>query len=643
MDREKLFSHLEKQYISKREMIARVPLGIQPEALWQELVSRRRSKGTVLPIIGCGGSPYWYVTTDRMVTASEKIVAALFENESEFDPYAEAPPVETLEEVFYTSYVEGSTISMQDAMAFLQSDMPPRDIEEQLIANNRMAGGFASTNLYQPIDESFIQQLAFILTDGMDDGGGDYRADDWVEIPSMGAEDYKLPPAFSIPDRVNELVSFLADPKVHPLIKAGVAQAWALVTRPFPEGNERLGRILSNVILLRSGYAYLSDISMSALIARKGYAYYTAMANIMREENAGDLTFFLEYYLELVARAVDERNLRQSKKDEILHTAEVEMAHTVLAQPIQSDSVAIVAEEVNVQSEPQNAAQEEKSEKPELPQEGGEQEQSEDHDAYVIATLGEYAGNENTIIGKLCKHILEAIKAGKKTFTVEEVARKNNLKARQFSSSIRRMKDKRIIETDSLHGGSTIYRILFGNYPKAKQPVTVPADCEDEYDPFIIEQINNLASSIASTKDRRIGTVLKARLAMGEIDLQFYTSYTGATVNNWYGDMQLALQMGLVIKVDTRHYMIAKTPSPELPVLSKSQRRIAKEMYDNFGDGTFSQEMVIATLDYAGSHVSAILHQFTLIRILDCRKEDVYRYQFLVNPEDHPECFEDVA
>ena len=66
-------------------------------------------------------------------------------------------------------------------------------------------------------------------------------------------------------------------------------------------------------------------------------------------------------------------------------------------------------------------------------------------------------------------------------------------------------------------------------------------------------------------------------------------------------------------------------------------------MYDNFGNGTFSQEMVIATLDYARSHVSAILHQFTLIRILDCRKEDVYRYQFLVNPEDHPECFEDVA
>ena len=35
--------------------------------------------------------------------------------------------------------------------------------------------------------------------------------------------------------------------------------------------------------------------------------------------------------------------------------------------------------------------------------------------------------------------------------------------------------------------------------------------------------------------------------------------------------------------------------------------------------------------------------QFTLLRILDCRKEDVNMYQFLVNPKEHPEVFEDVA
>ncbi len=50
--------------------------------------------------------------------------------------------------------------------------------------------------------------------------------------------------------------------------------------------------------------------------------------------------------------------------------------------------------------------------------------------------------------------------------------------------------------------------------------------------------------------------------------------------------------------------------------------------------------MVFATLDYSDSYISANLHSFTLLRILDCKKEDVYRYRFLITPEEHPECFE---
>ena len=59
-----------------------------------------------------------------------------------------------------------------------------------------------------------------------------------------------------------------------------------------------------------------------------------AMANIMREQNGGDLTYFLEYYLELLSRAVDERRLRMSKKEEENRVAEQEMAHTPLSAPI---------------------------------------------------------------------------------------------------------------------------------------------------------------------------------------------------------------------------------------------------------------------------------------------------------------------
>ena len=70
MDREKLFRQMDRQYSSKRDMITRIPLGVQPDALWQELLNRRRSRSTVLPLYNGKGAPYWYVTTEKMVAAS---------------------------------------------------------------------------------------------------------------------------------------------------------------------------------------------------------------------------------------------------------------------------------------------------------------------------------------------------------------------------------------------------------------------------------------------------------------------------------------------------------------------------------------------------------------------------------------------
>ena len=95
-----------------------------------------------------------------------------------------------------------------------------------------------------------------------------------------------------------------------------MAQAYLLVTRPFPEGNERLSRMMSSAVLLRSGYDFFRDISISSVIARESYRYYKCMCEIIRSENGGDLTYFLQYYLELLVRALDVRNERQRKREQ---------------------------------------------------------------------------------------------------------------------------------------------------------------------------------------------------------------------------------------------------------------------------------------------------------------------------------------
>ena len=53
-----------------------------------------------------------------------------------------------------------------------------------------------------------------------------------------------------------------------------------------------------------------------------------------------------------------------------------------------------------------------------------------------------------------------------------------------------------------------------------------------------------------------------------------------------------------------------------------------------------SPRWLIARLDYSGPNVSAYLHQFTMLRLIDCRKDDVNWYQFLVTPEQNPEYFD---
>ena len=648
MDRDMLFRHLEQRYTSKRDMISRVPLGVQPDALWQELLNQRRSKSTVLPLYSYKGTPYWYVTTDKMIAASEKIVEAMYENDSDYDPYAEPPTVSTLEEIFFTSYVEGSQMTIQAAMDFLTGGQPPRDIEEQLITNNRVAGSYASANLYRPIEAGLLRELITILTDGMDEGGQDYRTTETVDYSPADGEQFSFPSARTVPDRVGELSAFLASPQIHPLIKAAVAHAYMIILRPFPEGNERLGRVLSSMILLRAGYAFFSDVSLSALIARKSYGYYEAMANILREENGGDLTYFLEYFLELLSRAVDERRLRMTQREEQARQAEQELAKTPLASapspPVPSpDGSPHERRAIAPQTEPAQAEEV-------VSDLSGFQavaltdnpESGIDRTAQgtPMELLTQYAKDPTKVIGQMSAFLLMRMKAGKMQFTTAELAEAMHIIPRQFSSSIRYMKEQGIIQLERRDSHQKYYKICTEEESKALlNPQAQPVETGG-YDQDVLDRVDELVQS-NSPKDKRIGGLLLECMARGEITVDDYAAIGESS--KWFGDMQLASQLGLVEKTSPQRYVILRHLKTGALSLSKGQKRFITEMYETFGDDVFSTEMVIATLDYSGAHVSAYLHQFTLLRILDCRKEDVYRYQFLINPEEHPEYFESAA
>ena len=324
MDKERLFRYLDRKYSSKSEIIPNIPLGENADAIWAEILQNRRERGIELPLVNVHGDTYWYILTNKMISASEVIVDELMEQENTAELHRSS--VATIEEIFYTGFMEGAQISVQDAMEFLQSGEEPESVEELILMNSRQAAGFATENMYHAIDSNYLHNLAYFLTDGLDNGGGDYRITDTVEIPSLQGEVVQLPPAAMIPEQTERFAEFLADTATHPLIKAAAAQAWVLAYRPFPEGNERLARLLSNVILIRAGYTFFGNISVSSVLARTSYEYFRAIANILRTENGADLTYFLEYYLVALSAAVNEMKAKREQQQQDTIEAEQKLA-----------------------------------------------------------------------------------------------------------------------------------------------------------------------------------------------------------------------------------------------------------------------------------------------------------------------------
>lgn len=88
--------------------------------------------------------------------------------------------------------------------------------------------------------------------------------------------------------------------------------------------------MISYAVLLRSGYDFFRDISISAVIAKEGYRYYKSMQDVIRSESDGDLTYFIEYYLDLLARSIDEKAEQEQRRQRDALLRERKLAATPL-------------------------------------------------------------------------------------------------------------------------------------------------------------------------------------------------------------------------------------------------------------------------------------------------------------------------
>jgi Fic family protein len=128
---------------------------------------------------------------------------------------------------------------------------------------------------------------------------------------------------FDTPRLMTELVqstrNILRKKELHPLLSIAIFIVVFLAIHPFQDGNGRLSRILTTLLLLRAGYAYVPYSSLESIIEQSKDAYYLALrrTQIKIRTKTPDWQPWVTYFLNALKQQKD-RLERKIEREHIL-------------------------------------------------------------------------------------------------------------------------------------------------------------------------------------------------------------------------------------------------------------------------------------------------------------------------------------
>ena len=132
---------------------------------------------------------------------------------------------------------------------------------------------------------------------------GEYRKTQVVvKNNQTGQVSFRPPEASTIPSQIKDLLVFIESSQnqdIHPVLKSGIVHYELVRIHPFLDGNGRVARALSTLILFLEGYDIRKFFSLEEYFDSKASEYYDALQSV--EKTGGDLTKWLEYFTEGLA------------------------------------------------------------------------------------------------------------------------------------------------------------------------------------------------------------------------------------------------------------------------------------------------------------------------------------------------------
>ena len=237
--------------------------------------------------------------------------------------------VATIESIGSSTRIEGSKLSDREVEKLLSNlatqSFETRDEQEVAGYAELMDLVFSSWRDI-PFNENHVKQLHQILLRHSEKDSrhrGQYK----TNSNSVAAFDengvqigivFETASPFDTPRLMAELVDWVSDARdkaqLHPLLIIAMFVVVFLEIHPFQDGNGRLSRVLTTLLLIQAGYAYVPYSSLESVIEMNKEAYYLALRQTQGSirTDAPNWQPWLVFFL----RSLAEQVLRLEKKVE---------------------------------------------------------------------------------------------------------------------------------------------------------------------------------------------------------------------------------------------------------------------------------------------------------------------------------------
>lgn len=207
-------------------------------------------------------------------------------------------------ESHHSTHIEGTALSLEQAKNILEGKKVKginRDDERELL-NYKKAMDFISKYLGKdnPVSEGIIREVHKVLVRGVrgeNADPGNYRKIQNYVVNSRTREIIYTPPtALDVPHLMREFVEWINKAEeVSPILVAGIAQFQFVHIHPFIDGNGRTARLLSTLILYKTGYDFKRLFTISEYYDKDRPAYYQSIQSVRM--SGMDMTAWLEYFV----------------------------------------------------------------------------------------------------------------------------------------------------------------------------------------------------------------------------------------------------------------------------------------------------------------------------------------------------------